>query len=108
VVRGITILKERVAELRPLYQQPRPFQRTDYEPGELAQWDLWQPPVDIPVGFEVVQREGDITSGCNRPPASPAAAEPPVRYADLMGGNVTPSSYDQPSEGRRCDPPPGA
>jgi transposase len=45
--RGITILKERVAELRPLYQQPRPFQRTDYEPGELAQWDLWQPPVDF-------------------------------------------------------------
>lgn len=46
--RGITILKERVAQLRPLYLPPKPYQRTDYEPGELAQWDLWQPPVDIP------------------------------------------------------------
>lgn len=48
--RGITVLKERVAELRPLYLPPEPYQRTHYEPGELAQWDLWQPPVDIPVG----------------------------------------------------------
>jgi hypothetical protein len=39
--RGITILKERVAELRPLYLPQDPYQRTDYRPGELAQWDLW-------------------------------------------------------------------
>lgn len=66
--RGITILKERVAELRPLYLQPKPYQRTDYEPGELAQWDLWQPPVDIPVGFDVAQRLWVITglSGYSR------------------------------------------
>ena len=25
--------------------------RTIYEPGELAQWDLWEPPVDIPVRY---------------------------------------------------------
>jgi len=49
--RGITILKERIAELRPLYLDPDPYQRTDYQPGELAQWDLWIPPVDIPVGY---------------------------------------------------------
>jgi len=35
--RGMTILKERVAELRPLYLEPDPYQRTDYRPGELAQ-----------------------------------------------------------------------
>jgi transposase len=49
--RGITILKERVAELRSLYLDPDPYQRTDYRPGELAQWDLWFPPIDIPVGY---------------------------------------------------------
>jgi transposase len=66
--RGLTILKERVAELRPLYEQPKPYQRTDYQPGELAQWDLWQPPVDIPVGFEVAQRLWVVTglSGYSR------------------------------------------
>jgi len=34
--RGITILKERVAELGPLFLEPDPFQRTDYRPGELG------------------------------------------------------------------------
>lgn len=49
--RGLTILKERVRELRPLFLPPDPVQRTSYRPGELAQWDLWQPDVEIPVGF---------------------------------------------------------
>jgi transposase len=49
--RGITILRDRVAELRPLFVPPDPCQRTSYAPGELAQWDLWQPDVEIPVGF---------------------------------------------------------
>src|SRR5262245_54829110 len=39
--RGITILRDRVAELRPLFVPPDPCQRTTYAPGELAQWDLW-------------------------------------------------------------------
>jgi transposase len=49
--RGITVLRDRVAELRPLFVPPDPCQRTTYRPGELAQWDLWQPDVEIPVGF---------------------------------------------------------
>jgi transposase len=49
--RGITILRDRVAELRPLFVPPDPCQRTSYAPGELSQWDLWQPDVEIPVGF---------------------------------------------------------
>jgi transposase len=49
--RGITILRDRIAELRPLFVPPDPCQRTSYGPGELAQWDLWQPDVLIPVGF---------------------------------------------------------
>ena len=38
--RGTTILKERVWELRPLFEPPDPCQRTHYEPGEFAQFDL--------------------------------------------------------------------
>jgi hypothetical protein len=48
--RGITVLRERVAELRPAYQVPTAFGRTEYKPGELCQWDLWFPDYDIPVG----------------------------------------------------------
>ena len=53
---GITVLKQRVARLRPLYLPPDPCQRTDYQPGELAQWDLWFPPVGIPLGWEQIGR----------------------------------------------------
>lgn len=54
--RGITILRERVAELRPAYLPADPYQRTDYRPGELAQWDLWESPADIPLGHGHVGR----------------------------------------------------
>jgi len=39
--RSLTVLKVRVRELRPLFMPPDPASRTDYEPGELAQCDLW-------------------------------------------------------------------
>ena len=54
--RGLTILKERVRELRPVYTPPDPASRTVYQPGELAQCDLWFPPVDVPLGAGQVGR----------------------------------------------------
>ncbi len=48
--RSIRVLRERVAELRPLFVPPDPCQRTSYRPGELAQFDLWQPDAEIPLG----------------------------------------------------------
>ena len=47
---GMTVLRDRIAELRPLFVPPDPCQRTSYRPGELAQFDLWQPDALIPVG----------------------------------------------------------
>ncbi len=47
---SIRVLRERVAELRPLFLPPDPCQRTFYRPGELAQFDLWQPDAFIPLG----------------------------------------------------------
>jgi hypothetical protein len=46
----MTVLKERVRELRPVYLPPDPASRTTYEPGEFAQCDLWFPDTDIPLG----------------------------------------------------------
>lgn len=47
---GITILKERLAELRPGFLAARSYQRTTYLPGELAHVDWWHTGVQIPVG----------------------------------------------------------
>ncbi|MET8131558.1 IS21 family transposase [Streptomyces sp. NPDC005251] len=49
--RGMTVLKERVRELRPAYVPLDPVSRTTYQPGELAQCDLWFPEADIPLGY---------------------------------------------------------
>jgi transposase len=54
--RSIRVLRDRVAELRPLFVLPDPSQRTSYFPGELAQFDLWQPDVDIPLGHGQVDK----------------------------------------------------
>lgn len=48
-MRGMTVLKDRVRELRPLFVPPDPSGRTEYRPGELAQWDLWFPPTPVPL-----------------------------------------------------------
>jgi transposase len=58
--RGITILKERVAELRPAYLPPDPASRTAYAAGEIAQCDLWFPPIRLPVGYGQVRRPAEL------------------------------------------------
>jgi len=49
--RGMTVFRARVSELRPAYLPPDPASRTNYEAGELAQFDFWFPPTEIPVGY---------------------------------------------------------
>jgi transposase len=49
--RGLTVLKDRVRELRPAYLPPDPASRTAYAAGELAQCDFWFPAITLPVGF---------------------------------------------------------
>jgi transposase len=46
---SITTLKDRVREIRPEYLGIDPVDRVQYEPGEVAQCDLWFPEVRIPV-----------------------------------------------------------
>jgi transposase len=49
--RGLTVLKVRIAELRPAYLPPDPASRTAYVAGEIAQNDFWFPDIELPVGF---------------------------------------------------------
>jgi transposase len=49
--RGMTVLSERVRELRPIFLPPDPASRTGYVAGEIAQHDFWFPDIELPVGF---------------------------------------------------------
>jgi transposase len=60
--RSITVLRERVAQLRPLYLPADPVSRTAYEPGERVQADFWFPPAVVPLGH------GKVASGKEVPP----------------------------------------
>jgi len=48
--RSSSILRAKVAQLRPLFVLLDPASRTSYDAGELMQCDLWFPAVDIPLG----------------------------------------------------------
>lgn len=85
--RSRTVLFERIAELRPLFRVPDPVSRIEYEPGELAQCDLWFPPVDIPVGFDQVVRPPVLVmvSGYSR--IITARMIPSRQSEDLLAGH---------------------
>jgi transposase len=88
--RSMTVLKERVRLLRPVYAPQDPSSRTTYEPGSVGQCDLWFPPAEIPLGF------GQVGAGRTAPPVlvltagysrSVAATMIPTRNAeDLVLG----------------------
>jgi transposase len=47
---SLTTLKDRVRQIRPEYVGIDPADRVSYEPGQVAQCDLWFPETKIPVG----------------------------------------------------------
>ena len=53
---GKTIVDDYLREIRPLFATPRTFQRTVYRPGEICQFDLWQPRAEVPVGHGQTRR----------------------------------------------------
>src|SRR5215218_5099635 len=59
---GKTITDDYVREVRPFFVEQRTFQRTVYRPGDLAQFDLWQPRREIPVGYGQT-RQGYVVVG---------------------------------------------
>lgn len=49
-----SVLRARVALLRPLYAPADPADRTQYRAGEIVQCDLWFPPKIVPIGAGVM------------------------------------------------------
>jgi transposase len=51
-----TIVDDYLREIRPLFLKLRTHQRTVYRPGEICQWDLWEPSALVPVGHGQLRR----------------------------------------------------
>jgi transposase len=62
-VGGKSIVDDYLREVRPLFAPKRTFQRTVYRPGEICQFDLWQPQREVPVGHGQA-RKGYVVVAC--------------------------------------------
>jgi transposase len=60
---GKTVLDDYLREIRPLFQTSRTTQRTIYRPGEICQFDVWEPKLEIPVGHGQT-RKGFVVVAC--------------------------------------------
>jgi transposase len=59
-----TVVDDYLREVRPLFAPPpRTFQRTVYRPGEICQFDLWEPREEVPVGHGQTRR-GWVVIAC--------------------------------------------
>jgi transposase len=59
-----TVVDDYLREIRPVFAPvPRTFQRTVYRPGEICQFDVWQPREEVPVGHGQV-RCGWVVVAC--------------------------------------------
>lgn len=59
-----TVVDDYLREVRPLFAPPpRTFQRTVYRPGEICQFDVWQPRDEVPVGHGQTRR-GWVVIAC--------------------------------------------
>jgi transposase len=85
--RGKTVLFDRIHQLRPLFTPPDPASRTDYQPGELAQCDLWFPPVDVPLGFGQLGRPPVLVMVCGYSRVMAARMIPSRQAPDLLAGH---------------------
>ncbi len=84
--RSLTILKDRVRELRPLFVPPDPTDRVSYDPGEVAQCDLWFPPQPIPVGRGDERILPVLAMTCGYSRVTDAVMIPSRRAGDILAG----------------------
>ena len=67
---GKTVFDDYLREVRPLFAPPpRTFQRTTYRPGEVCQFDVWRPCLEVPVGHGQTRRGWVVFAclGCRGP-----------------------------------------
>ncbi len=85
--RGRSVFFDRAAQLRPLFKPVDPASRTEYQPGELAQCDLWFPPVDVPLGFGHVGRPPVLVMVTGYSRTTAATMIPSRQSPDLLAGH---------------------
>jgi transposase len=85
--RGKTVFCDRVHQLRPLFRPVDPVSRTQYQPGELAQCDLWFPPADVPLGFGQAGRPPVLVMVAGYSRMMAAVMIPSRQAPDLLTGH---------------------
>jgi len=85
---SVRVLRDRVAELRPLFVPPDPCQRTSYRPGQLAQFDLWQPDVPIPLGHGQAEKLWVIVGAMGYSKFLAGWMIPSREAHDVLGGHL--------------------
>jgi transposase len=81
-----TILDDYLREVRPLFERRRTYQRTAYRPGELLQFDLWEPRGEISVGHGQSRRGYVVTAELGYSRAIAAALVFSKESPDLVFG----------------------
>jgi len=85
---GKTILDDHLREVRPLYERKRTYQRTIYRPGELAQFDLFEPRREIPVGHGQTRRGFVVTAEFGYSRAIAGALVFSKEFSDIAFGMI--------------------
>jgi transposase len=86
---GKTVVDDYLREVRPLFAPvPRTFQRTVYRPGEICQFDVWQPREEVPVGHGQTRRGWVVVACLGFSRASAGALVFSKATPDLLAGIV--------------------
>lgn len=83
---GKTILDEHLREVRPRFAPRRTYQRTVYRPGEICQFDLWEPRAEVPVGHGQTRRAWVVTSALGYSRAGAGALIFAKQAPDILWG----------------------
>jgi transposase len=83
---GKTIVDDYLREIRPLFATPRTYQRTVYRPGEICQFDLWEPRAEVPVGHGQTRRAWVVVACLGYSRAGAGALIFSTQVADLLFG----------------------
>jgi transposase len=84
---GKTIVDDYVREVRPLFAPaPRTFQRTVYRPGEICQFDVWEPRAEVPVGHGQTRRAWVVVACLGYSRAGAGALIFSTQVPDLLFG----------------------
>src|SRR3954452_22008412 len=82
-----TVVDDYLREVRPLFApRPRVFQRTVYRPGEICQFDLWQPEAEVPVGHGQTRRAWVVVACLGYSRAGAGALIFSKQTSDLLAG----------------------